>query len=69
MIAVCAEEYVITVGSTSYNADLRQDRQFALNGSQREITGPGDFAHIHLALCIHKQRPQDFCANSRKQQI
>jgi hypothetical protein len=40
-----------------------------LNGSQREITGAGDFAHIHLASCIHKQRPQNFCANSRKQQI
>lgn len=55
MVAVCAEEYMITVGSTGYHTDLPPDRQVALNGSQREITGAGDFAHLHLASCIHKR--------------
>lgn len=67
--AVCAIEHVVTICPVRYHANFVQDRQLSLNSPQRQLTLTRDLAHVHLALCMMKQRAQHLGSHNREKQI
>jgi hypothetical protein len=69
VLAVRAEEHVVSVRCPRYQADRRENRQLSLHRPQRQFAFPRDFPDIHLAPRVMKQRAQNLSANHREKDV
>jgi hypothetical protein len=69
VIAIGAVEDVVTISSTRHQSDLDQDCKLPLHSPQCQLAPTRDFAHIHLASRVMKERAQHLGSHHWKKQI
>jgi hypothetical protein len=58
VITIGAVEDVVSISSPRHQSDLDQGCQLPLHSPQCQVTPTREFAHIHLALRLMKERAQ-----------
>jgi hypothetical protein len=69
MIAIGAVKDVVSISSARHQSDLDQGCQLPLHSPQCQFTPTREFAHIHLSLCVMKERAQHLGSHDWKKQI